>query len=268
MIVLATLVLIRDGPTPSPRPMANPAGLSNFIGICVYSFMCHHSLPALVTPFSDKRRVGRFLAADYALILCFYSLLALTGVFAFASVPDLYTLNFQPNRCDPSKSVTDVKFIQYFLALFPVFTLSTNFPIISITLRENLRNLLVKKSVPSASVGLNGVTRRRTKAFIDRVVFPLITLVPPVMVSLIVSDLEFLVGVTGSYAGVGIQYVIPAALVWRSRAATADHGRFPARRDGDDKYTVFGNKFWIFLVLLWALACLVFVTINHITTRA
>ena len=33
--------------------------------------------------------------------------------------------------------------IHYFLSLFPVFTLSTNFPIIAITLRNNLKGLFL-----------------------------------------------------------------------------------------------------------------------------
>jgi hypothetical protein len=53
-------------------------------------------------------------------------------------VEDLYTLNFQPNE-QGHQVVTNVKFFEYFLALFPVFTLSTNFPIIGITLRNNLQ---------------------------------------------------------------------------------------------------------------------------------
>jgi len=35
--------------------------------------------------------------------------------------------------------VTNVVPIRYFLGLFPVFALSTNFPIISVTLRNNLK---------------------------------------------------------------------------------------------------------------------------------
>lgn len=41
----------------------------------------------------------QLLGADYLLILLFYLLLAFTGIFAFAHLNDLYTLNFQPDRC-------------------------------------------------------------------------------------------------------------------------------------------------------------------------
>ena len=57
--------------------------------------MCHHSLPGLVTPISNKKRLYSLILGDYALILSFYFLLAFTGIFAFRDINDLYTLNFQ-----------------------------------------------------------------------------------------------------------------------------------------------------------------------------
>ena len=77
--------------------------------------------------------------ADYIVILLFYFLLAFTGIFAFEEINDLYTLNFQPDPEEPWY----MKVIHYFLSLFPVFTLSTNFPIIAITLRNNLQTLFL-----------------------------------------------------------------------------------------------------------------------------
>ena len=87
-------------------PPAEASGIPNLFGACVYSFMCHHSLPSLVTPITPKRRLYRFLVADYILIAAFYLLLALTGIFAFQQLEDLYTLNFVPNRCPNSTSPT------------------------------------------------------------------------------------------------------------------------------------------------------------------
>ena len=67
------------------------------------------------------------LSLDYTVILSFYLLVAFTGIFAFDEIQDLYTLNFTPNPGEPWY----MKMIHYFLSLFPVFTLSTNFPIIA-----------------------------------------------------------------------------------------------------------------------------------------
>ena len=78
------------------------SGIPNLFGVCVYSFMCHHSLPSLVTPISKKTGLSRLLLVDYALILAFYMLLAFTGIFAFAEIKDLYTLNFAPKQGEVS----------------------------------------------------------------------------------------------------------------------------------------------------------------------
>ena len=114
----------------------------------MYSFMCHHSLPSIgknllqlflenvgiyniflssVTPISRKKHITGLLSLDYTVILSFYLLVAFTGIFAFDEIQDLYTLNFTPNPGEPWY----MKLIHYFLSLFPVFTLSTNFPIIA-----------------------------------------------------------------------------------------------------------------------------------------
>ena len=92
-----------------------------------------------VTPISKKRNINTLIFADYFIILLFYFLLAFTGIFAFEEINDLYTLNFQPDPEEPWY----MKVIHYFLSLFPVFTLSTNFPIIAITLRNNLQTLFL-----------------------------------------------------------------------------------------------------------------------------
>ena len=47
--------------------------------------------------------------------------------------------------------------------------------------------------------------------------FPLLALIPPTAIAMVTHSLELLVGITGSYAGAGIQYVVPAALVYQAR---------------------------------------------------
>lgn len=81
-----------------------------------------------------------------------------------------------------------------FLLLFPVFTLSTNFPIIAITLRNNLKGLFLRET-------------RRYSFFVSHCLFPLLAIIPPTVVGLVTSNVEFLVGVTGAYAGSIIQVI-------------------------------------------------------------
>ena len=51
MIVLA-LVRIAHGRGEGRPPLADLSGVRNLLGVCVYSFMCQHSLPSLLTPVS------------------------------------------------------------------------------------------------------------------------------------------------------------------------------------------------------------------------
>ncbi|CAB4054732.1 unnamed protein product [Lepeophtheirus salmonis] len=215
LIVFVCLVEWAPEPKPDP-PVFRNTRIKQSIGVSVYSFMCHHSLPSLVTPISNKSKLNTLLALDYTLILGFYFLLAFTGIFAFNDLQELYTLNFPPN---PNDGIF-MEGVSYFLVLFPVLTLSTNYPIIAITL----------------------------------------PIVPPLIVSLITDQLEDLVGITGSYAGVGIQYVIPGFLVYYARKVTTQtigvgvknpHGSF------------FKHTYWIIFVQLWALLCVAFVTWNN-----
>lgn len=184
MISIAINRIMTNGQEGNP-PMADPSGLPALFGACVYSFMCHHSLPSLVSPIRDKNGLHSLLSADYLLISCFYLFLALTGSFAFATLDDLYTLNFVP-----SSNQTNIllKFVEYFLALFPVFTLSASFPIIAITLRNNLQTLFL---------GTNQL--EEYGFFIRRLAFPLLAILPPIVVTFFTDSLTSLVSFTGAY---------------------------------------------------------------------
>uniref|UniRef100_A0A8C9XY27 Transmembrane protein 104 n=1 Tax=Sander lucioperca TaxID=283035 RepID=A0A8C9XY27_SANLU len=247
MMIILALIRIGKGTGEGRPPVASFSGVPNLFGVCVYSFMCQHSLPSLVTPISDKKRVGTLVLADYTLILGFYVLLSFTAIFCFDSslLHDMYTLNFTDN-CN----VLDIPFLRYFLGLFPVFTISTNFPIIAVTLRNNWKTLFHRDGGTYPWV-------------VDRVVFPLITLVPPIVVAFCTHNLESLVGITGSYAGTGIQYIVPACLVYLSRR----HLEPVVGRDAINKHqSPFRHAFWVWFVLAWAGSCLIFVTANIILT--
>uniref|UniRef100_A0A3Q2FL01 Transmembrane protein 104 n=1 Tax=Cyprinodon variegatus TaxID=28743 RepID=A0A3Q2FL01_CYPVA len=247
MMIILALIRIGKGAGEGRPPVANLSGVPNLFGVCVYSFMCQHSLPSLVTPISDKKRVGTLVLADYVLILGFYVLLSFTAIFCFDSslLHDMYTLNFTDN-CN----VLDIPVLRYFLGLFPVFTISTNFPIIAVTLRNNWKTLFHRDGGTYPWV-------------VDRIVFPLITLVPPVIVAFCTHNLESLVGITGSYAGTGIQYIIPAFLVFYARR----HLEPVMGRDAVNKHrSPFRHAFWVWFVVAWAASCLMFVTANIILT--
>ncbi|KAG7165474.1 Transmembrane protein 104-like [Homarus americanus] len=226
-------------------PSADITKLPQLFGVCVYSFMCHHSLPALITPVTEKRSIVKLLAADYMLILMFYYLLAFTGIFAFEHLNDLYTLNFQPDRCKTDDTSVIIYSLRLFLLMFPVFTLSTNFPIIAITLRNNLKGLCLREG-------------RRYSFFTTRCLFPLLAIIPPTLVGFITSDVEILVGITGAYAGSFIQYVVPATLVYYARKMTLQYIGMGVKNPFSAPLQ---HSAWLVIICVWAALCQVFVTI-------
>ncbi|XP_012061431.1 PREDICTED: transmembrane protein 104 homolog [Atta cephalotes] len=249
MIIYAIKNLFVHGPRGDP-PIANLAGIPSLFGACVYSFMCHHSLPALVTPIVNKSKLSQFLALDYTLIAFFYLLLALTGIFAFQRLDDLYTLDFGPRglgNCSKSDNIF-MLFMEYFLALFPVFTLSTSFPIIAITLRNNLQTLFLKEDT-----SYNLCFRK--------LVFPVLAIIPPYLIAIITKDLSILVGITGSYAGAGIQYLIPTFLVYYARQKT---NKIIGLGVMNKFASPFSGRCWLVFVVVWAVTCMILVSVNFI----
>ncbi|NXU74032.1 TM104 protein, partial [Oreotrochilus melanogaster] len=247
MIILA-LIRISRGQGEGHPSVAQLSGIRNLFGVCVYSFMCQHSLPSLITPISRKKHVSQLVLLDYILILAFYSLLSFTAIYCFRNdtLMDMYTLNF--TNCE----IINVAFIRYFLGLFPVFTISTNFPIIAVTLRNNWKTLFHREGGTYPWV-------------VDRIVFPAITLVPPVLVAFCTHDLESLVGITGAYAGNGIQYLIPAFLAYCSRKDT----QLVFGSGTVNKHlSPFRHTFWIVFVLIWGFSCFVFVTANIVLSES
>jgi hypothetical protein len=95
--------------------------------------MCHHSLPGIVTPIENKKKLFPLLFGDMFSIFIVYGLLVGTALYAFGDSlqnASLYTFAFQNFAWEP---------LAIFLESFPIFTLSSNFPLIAITLRNSIQ---------------------------------------------------------------------------------------------------------------------------------
>jgi hypothetical protein len=183
--------------------IANFSQFPNLFGVALYSFMCQHSLPGIVTPMKSKRWIYPIILGDFISVLMLYGVVVYTAAFAFDpdKMQQLYSLDF----FNPSGPTWQLVFGTY-LALFPVFTLTTSFPIISVTLRDNIKSLVntvLHKIRPDVKVPV----------LVDRLVFPIIVLIPPLVIAYSTRQVDILVSITGSFPGVGVQYIIPTALV-------------------------------------------------------
>ncbi|WKY16431.1 hypothetical protein Q1695_001237 [Nippostrongylus brasiliensis] len=264
MIVLASTQMIANGAATTP-PVANIHGFGSLFGVAVYAFMCHHSIPSLVTPMSSKSGVFMKLSLVYLLVLSFYFTLSLTGSFAFVHVQDVYTLNFLHD------DLTSVFYFicDHFLALFPVFTLTTNYPIVGVTLINNVRvvrDLLIPVSVRSC--GQNGQKPKRSFSHIAfkpyDAIIPIAVLGLPTLISLLTDDVLLLATVTGSYPGVAVQFLIPCLLVASARKHAKSVLNFPVPK----KYaSPFQSKYWSIAIFVWAIFAIVMVTLNIIGVR-
>lgn len=243
MIIIATVRIYQGGSTGAPSA-ARISGIPALIGASVYSFMCHHSLPGLIAPFANKQHVVHQLGLDYLLICSFYLLLAITGSFAFDNIFDLYTLNFVPTNLNVTGIFMEI--IEYFLALFPVFSLSMSFPIIAITLQNNLKCLFLDVNV----IDTYGFLRRR-------ILFPFLAITPPIIVALLTHNLKTLVEFTGLYAGTAIEYIFPSFMVWCARKHCV---RIIGGTNG--YASPFKGRFWLVLVLFWSASSIILVTVN------
>ncbi|KAG8285793.1 hypothetical protein J6590_073510 [Homalodisca vitripennis] len=97
---------------------------------------------------------------------------AIAAVFAFPHINPLFSLNFVPAPGDSA----ELRVADYFLILFPVFTLTASFPVISVTLRNNLQST---------------VSSGRTR-LLRFVILPLMAVIPPVFLAISMPNLEFL----------------------------------------------------------------------------
>lgn len=218
---------------------------------------------------------------------------------------DVYTLNFKNYP---------IRAVAYFLSLFPVCTLrfvictrlavphqfasnscsklvppshkrSANFPVITITLRENLRTLAHSltgsgDAAEADTHGADGLEVGGCLAFASCHMYALVAIVPPLVVAFFTEDVSMLVGFTGAYAGLGIQWIVPTCLVYclrrrldseRARATAMANGSnggmksaFSKQKDNRNPFaSPFAHVAWIYVILTCALASTVIITISH-----
>jgi len=135
MVILATMRMISPTKEHGNSPVANFVAVPQLIGASIYAFMCHHSIPSVISPIKNKNKILLKVAANFLFIYVLYMCLCMTGIFAFPKVDELYTINFTPSQT----TGLFYKLIDSILVLFPVLTISISFPVITITLRNNLR---------------------------------------------------------------------------------------------------------------------------------
>mmetsp|Transcript_16118 Transcript_16118/g.33213 ORF Transcript_16118/g.33213 Transcript_16118/m.33213 type:complete len:386 (+) Transcript_16118:375-1532(+) len=257
LMILIALVTIfsKSGADPANVPISNLSGIPTLWGTIIYCFMCHHSIPGLISPLQKKRKVNLLMFLVYCGILVFYLLLSSTALFAYGDsnlsddcksvypcqIDSLYTYNF----LNSSRVV-----ISYYLGLFPVFTLTSNYPLIAITLRNNMMKIFTfGENAPWAQ----GNNRRQY-------LFALIASLPSLLLAAVFTQVDVLVSLTGSYAGLFIEFVIPVTLVYFARKEMKE--KYPG--EPNPYKSPFQNIAWLIGILIVAGLSLIVVTLQNV----
>ncbi|KYQ91920.1 transmembrane protein [Tieghemostelium lacteum] len=255
MMIILSIIFISQGKGAKfeDLPKFDLTQLPTMFGVSIYAFMCHHSLPSIITPIEKKSKLYTLMSFDFVLIFIAYSTICITSLFAFGSITNptcsannihtfipcsiqsLYIFNF---------TSYNVKFIAMFLGLFPVFTLSTNYILISITLRNNLMQLITWK-------------KDSVRPFIRNVIFSLFSSFTPICVAFITKNVDMMVSITGSYAGLGIMFLMPVAISFFSNRKLAREYSIENSRKSK-----FSNNFFYILIIVISVASLVLASIN------
>jgi amino acid permease len=316
LIVLCVIYIAQGkGAEPSTVHVFNVGGFSQLFGTAIYAFMCTHSLSSLLTPVKQKQHLTAIMFSSMTTILMLYLLMDFSAVFAFADEPNEVCESGSDWACQLQTPYT-LNFVHYpvqalgtFLALYPVFTLSTNYVIIAVTLRNNLRQFFhfgvfadgdeddAGEPADKAIVDSDAFTddseedersesryllgamaekqRRRSSsaaswprlyAHQDKL-WASLAAIPPFFIGLFTQQVDILVNITGTYAGLFIIFVIPALLAIMSRRFVAKHHPLLSRSWNRHR-SPFEHISWQIGLLILSALSLIYIIVEDIISLA
>ena len=268
MIIIAIIEIAEgDGIDPNKVEVVCFENLGALFGICIHAFLFHQYIPGIITPMKEKKQVSILVFFNILFVLCFYLLLSYTGAFRYSPEKqnDIYTLNFFTGQFSTEKEGV-LSVLGYYLALYPVFTLTLNFPVVSITLCENLKALTLVsfklfsiENMPFYRVINRFILFKQSQdepfhRTISLFFFPFISVVPPLWVAFVTTNVQSLINFTGTYFGAFIQYVIPVTLAFAGKYIITKkmHMKY------ENKYeSPFNHNVFLASVLVWTIICLI-----------
>ncbi|CAM4621939.1 unnamed protein product [Caretta caretta] len=228
--------------------LANFGALPNIFGACSLAAVSHATLPHIIPSILNKANLGLGIAIVFIVVGAFYALLSLTIMFTFEKdkIQEIVLLNFLD--C----SIVPGVFFIYFLGLYTAFKVSAIFPLNAVALRDNIWAMF--SSFQCSRIWA-----------VERLLFPLLAIIPPTVIAVVTENIEVIVGITGSYAATTIQLIIPPLLVHYSRRDTRE-------KFGPSVHikhaSPFQHNFWIILAIIFAVFTITTVTILYITHQS
>ncbi|KNC81931.1 hypothetical protein SARC_05781 [Sphaeroforma arctica JP610] len=173
-------------------------------GPCMLAITCQYNIPDVIQPLQDKRAAKQvtFIALFASVVL--YFALGLLGALAFEHVNPLVTLNWNDyTACgdgwEPCPRNYFANAIQLIVMLFPVVNVTSSYPLVSITLGDNIMGML-----PAAWSEKYGAGNVKTGS-------RLVCLVPPLILATFFKKIEIIFTLSGMF-GFVLSLVLPCAL--------------------------------------------------------
>lgn len=208
---------------------SDPAYAGLIFSTAVFGQLFQHSVPGLMRPLSaDQQRYAPsvFRTAIWTTAIFYMALGAFVSAYFGDAVLPSCNLNWErfawPWVGEGTSAVLSSAVI-----LFPALNTLTVFPLIAITLGNNLACYFPHlKRLP---VGANPLLARTTRKRLHTMTWRLVAALPPIGLSLLISDLSMTMQLAG-LCGIVVAYVVPAVLQLRSRErALAEQGTADVR---------------------------------------
>jgi hypothetical protein len=193
-------------------PLWNMDGIPSIFGNGAFTFMVHHSIPGLVFPLQNEKSAPRAIAWAYAVSFVLYVLVGLLALWSFDHVEWKSCANTPSHPCaiqelfNMNFASLDERWAARVIVLYPVLVISV-FPLVAITLRNNLKALFRRASPSAPRQGFD-----MTNSF-----FTILTVGPPFTVAFLTRDVQIVTKYIGGYFGFMLMFLVPSLLVLYGR---------------------------------------------------
>lgn len=144
LIVGALWIVVADdrdyGLTTKTYGAINFDGLPDFLANSMFAFICHHSIPAILSPVMPESRIKHINILSFSSSFVFIILICYTGIMAFGDSivgDDKDELRYYNYNFENGAKIT------YYFASFYMFLNIAALPVLIIVIRNNLMKWLV-----------------------------------------------------------------------------------------------------------------------------
>lgn len=227
MLITLSIKISVDGSSAVERRLENMSAFSwshfaNGFGTILLSCCCAYNIPDLVQPLDNKKKYGHtVVTASLVTSAIVYFFLGILGSVGFDRVSELCTLDWASysgcgngwDRCMDDESTGEemkkicATFVQLIVMLFPPICVTSSFPIVCMTMAENMEGVFKKAY---------------SKAVLDRifcgkfsVLSRLFIAIPPIILAAIFKKLSVIFTLSGLF-GFVLSIIIPCYLEYVS----------------------------------------------------